>query len=288
MSNKCGACQAPTQSRLCWPCTKRLRVVLTGRENEPGLDWLIQRLIEAAYGQAKLRRGQRGSNGPAPMPLNTRASDLLREITGRVLSWVAEVYPTYGPVNPVAGVRLLARDFSALMEVESAPRILSEADRFRRAVLAVINRPPDVYCGPCPGELEDGTVCGFDLRAEEGESFVECRRCHKLHDVEGLRLRLLDHVDDEPKSGADLLRLIRWLGHDIKRSTFYSRLGRVSPRMYLHTDGQRNLRRLPGCVALYSYSDVLAAVVPNPVAEVAEDGIHRKRRRPRRDRAVQS
>lgn len=283
---KCGSCGATTtDTSLCWGCTKKLRHLLTGRDNEPGLDWLTRRLIESAYGQAKLRRGQRSSNGPAPMPLNTRASDLLRDITGSVLSWMAEAFPAVPPVNPVAGVQFLAENVHVLMMAENAPKMLAETEHYRRAVLAIINRPPDVYCGPCPAQLDDGSVCGFDLRANEDERFVECRRCHHLHDVENIRANLLDHIDDEPKPGADLLRILRWMGHDVKKSTFYSRLGRVAPRMYLHPDGQRNLKRENGSVPLYSYSDVVAVMV-NPVAD-DDSSTHRRRRRPRRDQAVQ-
>ncbi|WP_421842632.1 hypothetical protein [Mycobacterium sp.] len=57
--------------------------------------------------------------------------------------------------------------------------------------------------------------------------------------VRGFTAAALDRVDDEPKSAADMLRLLRWLGREVPRSQFYHLIARVPARMYLQRDGRR-------------------------------------------------
>ncbi|SHU71981.1 hypothetical protein [Mycobacteroides abscessus] len=54
--------------------------------------------------------------------------------------------------------------------------------------------------------------------------------------------------------------------------TFYKVLRRVSPRLYLHADGQRNQHRPPGCKELYAYGDVVAKLIDRE----AKKPIHRR------------
>ncbi|QYC55150.1 helix-turn-helix protein binding domain protein [Mycobacterium phage Boilgate] len=263
MANKCKACQGRAELVVCWRCAKRLHRLLVGNGNEPGLDWYADRLAEQAYGQARMGRPQRKPGGPAPLPLNPAAADLLAEITRSLAAWAAEALGVSGRTNfsAAAYCAALTRDPARLMAVECAPKMLVDAERFNRNANRLINRPPDKYCGPCPNVLDNsGQQCGMDLRAEPDERMVQCRRCRSVFDVEALRDRLLARVDDEPKTAADLLRLFRWLGVDVKRSTFYHRLNRVPPRMFLHRDGTRNDRHADGAKPLYAYSDVVAAI----------------------------
>ncbi|AII27248.1 hypothetical protein PBI_CHEETOBRO_78 [Mycobacterium phage Cheetobro] len=285
MATECRSCGGRAELVVCWKCAKRLRRLLVGQDDEPGLDWFAQRLAEQAYGQAKMGRpGRSASGGPAPLPLNQRAAELLAEVTRATASWAGEVFGVDGraPFSPAAYCHAIARDVAGLMAVDGAARMIADADRFNRQASRVINRPPDLYCGPCPNELDDGERCGMDLRAEADERMVQCRRCRAVFDVELLRERLLQHVDDEPKSAADLLRLFRWLGVNVPRSTFYYRVNRVPPRMFLHKDGTRNLRRQEGSTPLYAYSDVRAAIACDDDEDQADADRPRKRRRARR------
>ncbi|AXH46910.1 hypothetical protein I5G67_gp074 [Mycobacterium phage Aminay] len=291
VANECKACKGRTELVVCWKCAKKLRRLLVGQDDQPGLDWYADRLTEQAYGQAKMGRPQRQSGDrPAPLPFDGRSSDLLAEITAATSAWASARFGTSGRTqfSPAVYCQALARDPGELMKLDEAPQMLQDAERFSARARAAINRPPDIYCGPCPATLENGKVCGTELRADEGERFVQCRRCRAMYDVEGIRDRLLAHVDDEPKTAADLLRLFRWLGVDVKRSTFYHRVGRIPPRMFLHKDGSRNMRRLAGSTALYAYSDVRALMAGDGGAQ--DDGpasaTQRKRTRARRQRVA--
>ncbi len=282
-ARKCGSCGAHASEVLCWSCAKKLRHALIGNGDQPGLSWFIARLSEAAYGQARLQSGkERRSRGPAPMPLDVRSSDLLRDIAVSTARWVEAVSGSREFLLPTITCQFLAHNITRVMALDIAPTMLADTLRFNAAALRAINRPPDVYLGPCDAVLDSGDKCGFELRAESDARYVECGRCHALHDVEAIRERLLSRVDDEPQTVMNLLRLLRLLGYDVAQSSLYARMGKVNPRMYLHTDGRRNLRREPGAVALYAFSDALDAMNYGDDESPKHSGTHRSRRRPRR------
>lgn len=281
---KCGSCSGKvTDTTICWRCVSDLRILLVGADREPGLDWFAARLAEAAYGQARVgARGKRAPGEAAPMPLNVRASNLRAAIARAVAQWHIAAFGTVHGVTLTKACRRLAAEPGTLMGLAAAPSMLRAAEGFGREALRLLNRPPDVYLGPCPAALESGGACGTELWAEDDAvRHVSCRRCNAVHDVDAIRQRLLDRVDAEPQPAATLLRILRWTGRDIRKSDFYDHLKAVPPRVYAHPDGQRNLRRGPDSVALYAWGDVVQAI--DGGRENDEGGpAHRTRRRPRR------
>jgi hypothetical protein len=168
------------------------------------------------------------------------------------------------------------------MALDLAPEMIGKATSFGHDALRLINRPPDVYLGPCPATLDSGQTCGTELWAEDDQvQHAVCRRCNAVHDVDEIRQRLLDRVDAEPQPAATLLRILRWTGRDVRKSTFYEKLKTVPPRVYAHADGQRNLRRTADAVPLYAWGDVVAALDDGD-EDYENAPSHRRRVRPRR------
>jgi hypothetical protein len=284
--SKCGVCGAKADSPLCWPCAKKLHHALVGHGDSPGLMWYIDRLGESAYGGAKLGCTKQRRGTETPLPINERPSALLRDITTNLNRWLGLVYGQFAPVPPKIAAHLLAGSVGRIMGLEVAPSMLQTVRGYNAAALRIINRPPEVYCGPCSGTLQSGEPCGYELRAEEDAQHVVCRRCGAVHDVAEIRADLLDRVYAEPQPADNLLRIIRWFGTDIRRADFYARIRTVNPRMYEHPDGRRNLRREPGSVALYGYGDILAALNDGDAVSPETSGTRRQRRRPRRNQEV--
>lgn len=274
----CGACGAKADSPLCWPCAKELRHALVGNGDRPGLVWSLDRLAEAAYGEAKLGGTKQRRGTDTPLLINERTSNLLRDISKNIDRWFALATGRRERVPSRIAVHYLGSQVGHLMGLDFAPSMLKTVQGFNAEAIRIINRPPEVYCGPCQGTLESGEVCGFELRADEDARHVTCRRCGATHDVDAIRERLLARVDNEPQPSENIHRILGWVGRPVPRREFRAVIATVTPRMYLQPNGERNLRRLPESVALYAYGDVIAAL-ENP-AQDTDSGSHRRRRRP--------
>jgi len=329
----CGRCNAPTDLVICWNCAKVLRRQLIGSPGAdgdvPGIDWYLIRLEQTAYGGARLggQAPRTSATSDHPVSFNARAAGQLRETVDKLDEWVHAInggdlpvelrppctvpaafigplalgwrrLPTRWRVTP-AGLmaHYLARHMSRLMVYDGAAAMSAELDRRVKACDRIINRPLDVYLGPCPTEFVDATthvptgeVCATELRAEKDETTVTCKRCRMVHQVEHIRQWALERVDDEPKSATEMLKLLKWLGTPVPpRSSFYALVARVTPRMYRHRDQRITLRREKGSVALYAYSDVVEALTIAAAARARTEErrtTRRTRRRPRRDDQV--
>ena len=288
MSRQCGVCEgrASTGGVICWPCANRLRDGLIGGDagrawSTSGLKWLIPRLEECAYGQSQLGGGgKRGKGDAYPMELNLRAADLLRDIDVALSGWVRDLEPGSTPMGRSrSAATYLGYQLDQVLALPHVPAIYKAVERFNAAGLKLINREPSVYCGPCSGTLETGEPCGYELSAEEDARAVECRRCGAVHDVDEIRARLLGRVDSEPQPAANIHRILGWVGRPVPRREFHAVVATLTPRMYLQSTGERNLRRLPDSVALYAYGDVVAAL-DNPAQDSDSGAHHRRRRRP--------
>lgn len=297
MASTCKNCEAPADLTICWTCAKTLRRHLIGDTDEVGLPWLIARLHESAYGEAKIGRiSQRvGGQGETPgLPLNMYAARILREITGQINMWIglATVPPDFiGPLP--AGVWRagrdgvvtdLARNIPAIMARGDAHGILRRLAAMRAEAMRAIDLPPDMrYVGPCPATFAEGKSkgerCAVGLYVERGDTVAICPRCKTPHDVEDMQAAALAKVDDEPRTAADMLRLLKYLGREVSKSTFYKHIGPVQPRVYLHTDGRRNQRHEDKASALYAYSDIVAALDAADEREQAAKDKRRNRRK---------
>lgn len=263
-STKCRACDARHSAGgfICWTCAVRLRDALVGRDDVPGLEWMIRRLEEAAYGQAGKVGGARGKDDVYPMELNQAAADLLHEIDRAVSGWVRDLEPESEPFGRArAGAIFMSYRLGDLLGLSHVASILKTVERFNAQVLKMVNRPPSVYCGPCESVLDSGDRCGTELWAEDSDTrWVECRRCGTHADVDEIRSRLLERVKDEVQSLKNWYVVLRWIGRTVQLKAFNEAMVGVQPRVWLQTDGRRNQRSGAGAIPLYSYGDVIDAL----------------------------
>ncbi|WNM75428.1 hypothetical protein SEA_TINIBUG_73 [Mycobacterium Phage TiniBug] len=226
---KCRHCSAEAFTPLCWSCTRMLRRQLVE------VPWLLRRLQESAYGEAKVARkgGPRVSTGERlpSLPLNTRAADMLRD-AARLVSWWEQVSGVdrgglHDAARVEAAARWLAGEPGAMMSHPWAPEALGWVLQWRQDAERVIDLPPDLqYAGPCQAicfdEAGHEVECSTPLYVDAEALVVECYRCGCSWRVEDLQRQALDRVDEaEPRTAADMWRLLKLIGRDVPRSTFY-------------------------------------------------------------------
>ncbi|QJD50476.1 hypothetical protein SEA_CHRIS_74 [Mycobacterium phage Chris] len=246
----CANCKAPNDSFLfvCWRCAKML-----GRAfNE--VPWLLRRLHESAYGEAKVARqgGPRVSQGEClpSLPLNSRAADLLRDVARLVdmAEQVAGYRPAFAddPNAAEQAARYLATVPGRLMFYPFAPDALAWALQWVADATTAIDLPPDLqYAGPCQAKLtqeitEGGVVirtvlvgtCRTPLYVDAESLVADCYRCGATWRVEDLQREALQRVDDAPRTAADMWRLLKAVGRDVPRSTFYKLIAGVEAHGY--------------------------------------------------------
>ncbi|QFG11688.1 hypothetical protein SEA_GUANICA15_79 [Mycobacterium phage Guanica15] len=260
----CRHCSAEALTPLCWQCTRMLRRQLVE------VPWLLHRLRESAYGEAKVARkgGPRVSTGERlpSLPLNTRAADMLRD-AARLVSWVEQVAGVdqggaHDPARVESAARWLASEPGAMMRHPWAPEALGWVLQWRQDAERVIDLPPDTqYAGPCqnvvqPAGMSDAGLpvppreCGTPLYVDAEAVVVDCPRCGAVWDVSTLQRQALARVDDaKPRTQADMWRLLKLVGRDVPRSTFYKLMTTVEACGY-DADG------LP----VYTYAAVTAAL----------------------------
>ncbi len=284
---KCGHCSAETPSRICWGCAKLLRRQLAE------LPWLLRRLHESAYGEAKVARkgGPRVSTGERlpSLPLNARAADHMRD-AARLVDWCEQVDAVRQPDAERAAHRLATIVGVAMMHPYAADAV-RWALKWRQDAERIIDLPPDVqYAGPCQAvvsetaPLPSGAVvavesgrCGATLYVDAEALDVTCPRCETYWRVEDLQRQALARVDDRPRTAADMWRLFKFLGRDVPRSSFYALMARVEATGDCNADG------LP----LYAYSAVVAALDARDAAEAERKAAGKaKRGRPRKAQSV--
>lgn len=280
---ECSNCQAEVEdSQICWPCAKVLRRLLRG------VPWLLDRLHETAYGQGKTAREKLRVSGEGEkpgLPLNMRASEVRRELITCTLGAFIRCAAPYGLIGPLlpwqwrsvavtdahrptpGGADDLAEHPGELMRWDGAAELLGAVRRLSQEGERLIDLPPESqYFGPCP-------QCASGLYAdiEEVSSSVDCLRCDWSWPISWVRDMALQSANRQQYSAADCLRLVRVLGRDVARSSFYALLTQVQPS---DIQGDRVWYRLGDVVEALDEQERLDA-------ERREQG-KRKRGRPRK------
>ncbi|WNM69016.1 DNA binding protein [Mycobacterium Phage TribleTrouble] len=290
--SECRNCKGAASMVLCWSCGKLLRAGLAE------LPWYLARLAESAYGEARTgRESAKVSTGEKlpSLPLNERASRLLLEARATLTRWYLGIIPAYSePVPSGEGcARRLAGEIGALMRAEDAVDMLAEVRRLRAECEVAIDLPPDLqYVGLCASLLppvDDHTPpveCGSRMYCRQGDAEVECRRCGCRWDVAELQAWMMSRVDETLRSQAEMWRLLKWIGRDVPRSTFYRLVATEVPcRAYRLADGKLVDDPAPSAVAtpVYAYTDVVAALDARDAAEAERRAAGKaKRGRPRK------
>ncbi|AFN37764.1 peptidase [Mycobacterium phage MacnCheese] len=288
--SECRNCKGAASMVLCWTCGKVLRAGLVE------LPWYLARLAESAYGEAKTgRESAKVSTGEKlpSLPLNERASKLLLEARGLLTRWYLDLLALPGVPVPSGDdcARKLAGEIGVLLRAENAVEMLAEVRRLRAACEVAIDLPPDLqYVGLCASinfsETGAEVECASRLYCRQGDAEVECRRCRMRWDVAELQAWMLSRVDETLRSQAEMWRLLKWIGRDVPRSSFYRLVATEVPcRAYRLADGKLVDDPAPSAVAtpVYAYSDVVAALDARDAAEAERLAAgRRKRGRPRK------
>ncbi|QAU06494.1 hypothetical protein SEA_KISI_76 [Mycobacterium phage KiSi] len=293
-TGSCAHCAAPGEGFLfvCWRCAKMLGRLF----NE--VPWLLRRLHESAYGEANVARkgGPRVSQGEClpSLPLNSRAADLLRD-AARLAQMAEQVagyrLPFLGtPSAAEQSARYLATVPGRVMFYPYAADAASWLLQWHADATEAIDLPPDLqYAGPCNADRvteivdQGGTLvreirtrCGTPLYVNAEALTAECYRCGAVTPIEMLQRAALARVDEAPRTAADMWRLLKAVGRDVPRSTFYKLIAGVEAHGY-DADG----------FPTYVYSAVAAALDLRDelAAERAAAG-KAKRGRPRKPASV--
>lgn len=89
-----------------------------------------------------------------------------------------------------------------------APDLLDELTDTAEQLRRMVDRPADRwFAGPCD-------VCKRDLYAKTGAPSVECKECQVTYDVQERRGWLLDQINDQLYTAAELARAVSWLGSE--------------------------------------------------------------------------
>ncbi|QFG11492.1 hypothetical protein I5G87_gp68 [Mycobacterium phage Ekdilam] len=289
---KCLHCSAPVQSFLCWNCGKMLRRVLAD------VPWLLRRLAESAYGEAKVARkgGPRVSTGERlpSLPLNSRAADLIRD-AARLVRWAEQVAGagSEGPTTPDAcegAARYLTSEVGRMMQHPYAPDALRWSLGWREDATKAVDLPPDTtYAGPCQATVTElapnpegrshvpvlTRTCGAALYVDAEALVADCHRCGAAWRVEDLQREALARVDDRPRTAADMWRLFKFLGREVPRSSFYQLMATVEAH------------DVSGDYPTYTYTAVARALDDRDAADAARKAAGKaKRGRPRKPKTV--
>lgn len=278
---ECLNCTAPVDdSQICWSCSKVLRRLLRD------VPWLLDRLHETAYGQGKTAREKLRVSGEGEkpgLPLNMRASDVRRDLTRLLV--VEAAAPWSVPVDFVGplqrwqyrwsaespGLSQLRDNSATLMFAPGVDVVLKRLRTLCEEGERLIDLPSDShYYGPCPQ-----CASGLYADADDASPEVQCGGCAWSWPIDWVRDMALQSANRQQYSAADCLRLVRVLGRDVARSSFYALLAQVQPSEIV---GER---------VWYRLGDVVEVLDEHVRAEAARlaDG-RKKRGRPRKGKKV--
>lgn len=278
---ECLNCAAPVDdSQICWSCSKVLRRLLRG------VPWLLERLHETAYGQGKTAREKLRVSGEGEkpgLPLNMRAADVRRDLI-RLLA-VEAAAPWSVPVDFVGplqrwqwrwsawapGLSQMVDNSATLMFAPGVDVVLDRLRTLCEEGERLIDLPGDShYYGPCPQ-----CASGLYADADDTSPEVKCGGCMWAWPIDWVRDNALQSANRQQYSAADCLRLVRVLGRDVARSSFYALLTQVQPS------------EIVGDRVWYRLGDVVEALDEHARAEAARLAEGRKKRgRPRKSKKV--
>ncbi|MBF6515548.1 hypothetical protein IU421_14845 [Nocardia cyriacigeorgica] len=178
--------------------------------------------------------------------------------TGKFLGRVPQLHATliHTAATPVEQAAVwIAHHQHELRALEPAD---DPADRFhnrlndvRDAIHHIIDRPmPRQFLGACPAILENGTMCGYELRMqydEDGKArdFTQCSQCRTQHDVETIKSETRASAESRCYTIRDLVKVTKAIGAPISERTLYhwaNKSRRLEPRGWQHVDDRYGVR----------------------------------------------
>ncbi len=134
----------------------------------------------------------------------------------------------------------LAQHRQQIARHEAAAELAGDVRAAVTQLAAVIWPTPRQYLGLCDTKNADTLeVCGQELRAEAGATYVRCRRCRWQHDVATLKREALGTAENRLYKLDDIRRILDQLGHPVPRPTLYRWAAnrRIESHGWEHRDG---------------------------------------------------
>lgn len=231
--NNCPCGRPAGSSALCENCSHALQVAL-GDISSHWVDLDTVKARQTHYGGTGGGRG-----GEKPLPVDARflgwdadGSRLQEAVKNTMGTWARIVMeerpvitgPTHDaclhvtcsilrrsrpPRDDVASVcRYLLGHADWIRTQHWAPEILDELVDMAGQLRRMVDRPAEKwFVGPCDH-------CSKDLYAKTGAQVVECRDCEWTYVVRDRRQWLLDQINDQLYTAAELARAVSWLGSE--------------------------------------------------------------------------
>jgi hypothetical protein len=262
MDNTCQICTRPLAdgSTVCRrdsePARESLAYIL-GRRLLGELETATTRQVRFGPGS-----GGRRATDDTPMPVNLHAGDVEARTRNTLTTWarvvmdhrgttVEEVWPdlariegarckpkgnswcthrscaaiTAGtrPVSLERVAQFLLDRVNGIRYLDQAPDILADLARLRGDIESVCDAPPKLIAlGQCDGTIEDGSVCGTELRARKDATLITCRYCGEPYSVQARIAQLLRRVDALQATAPVIARVLTdWMGKPLPVDTIH-------------------------------------------------------------------
>lgn len=233
MNQECVCGRPAGSSAICGDCSQKLQIAL-GDISSYWCDLDTVKARQTRYGDSGGGRG-----GEKPLPVDARflswdadGSRLQEAVKNTMGTWARTVLderptlngPTHDtclhvscsiirrsrpPRDDVASVcRYLLGHADWIRTQHWAPEILDELTDLAGQLRRMVDRPAEKwFAGPCDH-------CKRDLYAKTGAAVVECKECQVTYDVQERRGWLLDQINDQLFTAAEIARAVSWLGSD--------------------------------------------------------------------------
>lgn len=223
------------------PAETPLPIRVRGRRSFPGQS-AVQRLETTVIGWARLIGEEQGV---VPAVHTAYLVDITQaqRLTLRAQQTRDHAPDAAALAEPVSALEQaavwLAHQRRDIARHEAANELANDVRGAVGALAAVIWPANRQYLGLCTTkDARTLELCGQELHAEVGATYVRCRRCRWQYDVADLKAEVLAGADDRLYRLADILRVLDEFGCRVPRTTLYrwARLGDLAPRGWEHRD----------------------------------------------------
>ena len=230
----CRRCTAPTDSALCWDCTKRLLADLAALPDD------LAELEVQVTRQSRVGAGGGARSAVRPLPYDPRASDLLDAARVTLVGWVRDTMAIPGPrtghtateaPNPVQpGIPGPSAVLAPVWPADTLPAMVAHlravhwtvhpaADEaaadiadLRQRIARCIDTPPDRhYLGPCTSVDADGHQCDGDVYAVD-ERIPRCTTCAAVYSRDERTAWLAQAAADQLVTAAEAIGALQVWG----------------------------------------------------------------------------
>lgn len=253
--NTCGKCSAPTDTYLCWDCTKALRKILIE------LKQMVTQLEIQVTRQAVGAKSPGGKSAETPLIFDAWASESADIVFQTLAAWSEE-----NPLGVDAYTRArrqaqwLVDNVVVLSQDENAADCLDEVTHALRVALRTIDRKANLIpLGVCD--------CGTSILARPWKKVVVCNKCDSAYDVQATRANLQQLGRDRIVTAQEAIALGELYGKALNRKTITTWVRRGKLQQGENASG----------VYTYRFGDLLDLCRERVADEIQPDGVEVER-----------